>query len=52
MNKDNSSNNINLKSTFKSYENEKFAKLMEMDNIKPQDMMKSLSLEDNRNMVF
>ena len=25
---------------------------MNLDNISPQDMMKSLSLDDNRNMVF
>jgi 1-phosphatidylinositol-4-phosphate 5-kinase len=45
-------NDIRLKSTFQSYEDEKFAKLMKLDNIAPKDMMKSLSLEDNRNMVF
>jgi hypothetical protein len=31
---------------------EKFAELMELDNITPEDIMQSLSLEKNRNMVF
>ena len=43
---------IKLKSTFESYEDKKFARLMELDSISPQEMMKSLSLDDNRNMVF
>lgn len=43
---------IRLKSTFESYEDQKFERLMELDKISPDDMMKSLSLDDNRNMVF
>jgi len=43
---------IKLKSTFHSYENEKFAKLMALDKITHRDMIYSLSLEENRNMVF
>lgn len=43
---------IKLKSTFRSYEDEKFALIMKNDNISSQEMMRSLSLEDNRKMVF
>ena len=35
-----------------SYQAEKFAELMKLDNISPQDMMNSMSLEKNRDMVF
>jgi hypothetical protein len=35
-----------------SHEEKKFAIIMEMDNIFPQDVINSLSLEANRDMVF
>jgi len=35
-----------------SYEDFKFEKLLNLDNIQPSDMMKSLSVDLNRNMVF
>lgn len=35
-----------------SYEDQKFSEIMQLDGIQPQDMMESLSLENNRNMVF
>jgi 1-phosphatidylinositol-4-phosphate 5-kinase len=43
---------LKLKSTLKSHKESKFAKIMKLDGISPEDMMKSLSLEENRNMVF
>ena len=39
-------------STIISYKEELFAEIMKLDGIMPEDMMKSLSLEKNRNMVF
>jgi len=35
-----------------SYEEDKFAIIQQMDNIFPYDITSSLSLEENRNMVF
>ena len=46
------SGNIELYSTIMSYREDSFAELMELDGIKPEDMMESLSLDKNRNMVF
>jgi 1-phosphatidylinositol-4-phosphate 5-kinase len=46
------SKRINIKATFESFEDSKFEKLMRLDNIKPEDVLKSLSLEANRHMVF
>ena len=43
---------MKVKASIKSYEDAKFAQIMFMDNIKPEDVIKSLSLEKNRNMVF
>jgi 1-phosphatidylinositol-4-phosphate 5-kinase len=43
---------LNLRATIVSYREEKFAELLELDKIKPEDLMESLSLDKNRNMVF
>ena len=43
---------MSVKSSISSYEDAKFAQIMFMDNIKPEDVIESLSLEANRNMVF
>jgi hypothetical protein len=44
--------NIQLSSTIHSYKEDLFAEIMKLDGITPEDMIKSLSLERNRNMVF
>jgi hypothetical protein len=44
--------NINLEATFESYEDKKFEQLMVLDGLSPADLMSSLSIEENRNMVF
>ena len=43
---------MNLNSEIISHEGDKFAKIMAMDGIKPQDVMKSLHLELNRDTCF
>lgn len=43
---------MSVKSSISSYEDAKFAQIMFMDNISPDDVINSLSLEKNRNMVF
>ena len=47
-------NDLNMKITseIESHESEKFAEIMRMDQIKPEDVMDSLSLENNRQSVF
>ena len=44
--------NINLSSTMKSYCEELFSELMLLDGISPEDLMTSLSLNENHDMVF
>ena len=43
---------ISIKSTIISYKYEKFFEIMQIDGIDPQNMMNSLSLAENRHMVF
>jgi hypothetical protein len=44
--------NMDIRSQIISHAQEKFLKIMDLDNIRPQDLMDSLSIENNRNMVF
>lgn len=41
-----------VKSEIESHESEKFARILELDQILPSDVMESLNLESNRKMVF
>jgi 1-phosphatidylinositol-4-phosphate 5-kinase len=43
---------IDFRSTIQSYEDQKFDEIQKLDGISPEDLMKSLSMEDNRNCVF
>ena len=43
---------MNLNSEIVSHEGEKFAKIMAMDGVKPQDVIDSLRLELNRDTCF
>ena len=44
--------NIKIQSKFRSYMDDKFAIIMELDNITPEDIIKSLNIEENRDKVF
>lgn len=44
--------NLKIKSEIISHEQHKFAEIMRLDNISPQDVMDSLSVDKNRHMVF
>jgi len=43
---------ISLRCEFIRHEENKFKQIMEMDGIRPNDIMESLNMEDNRNMIF
>jgi hypothetical protein len=43
---------MKITSEIESHQSEKFAEIMRMDKIKPEDVMDSLSLEKNRQSVF
>ena len=41
-----------IKSTIISYEDNKFAKILKLDGVKPEEIQESLSLEKNRESIF
>ena len=43
---------LDIKAEITSHQEEKFAKIQEMDGISPSDIIRSLSLERNREKVF
>ena len=49
---DNKGGCVDVKTKIQIHYAEKFAKILEMDQILPQDIMRSLSLEENRKSVF
>jgi len=44
--------NLKIKASIVSHKQDMFLKIMELDGIKPQDIMESLAPETNRNRVF
>ena len=48
----NKGGSVDVKTKIQIHYAETFGKIMEMDNILPQDIMSSLSLEENRKSVF